>query len=314
MRGFIAALLVGVTIFLAVGCGGESNDAAGTTTVVVTETTAADTTSTATDTTSTIDTDTSTDATDTTSTDTTSTDTTSTDTTADTATTAAGLTVGCQKVANLSVQFGKALSAAGASGGTDLEKTAKAYEAFAQQVPGGDPGRLRDPGEGLRAVRRSDSRASTSKPARYPTRPRSRSSPRRRSPSTARTSRRPIPRSRCGSPRTAARRRSLGRRLQPGGDAAERRARPGLGTSAAAPPRERLRSQARSTGARTAPCRRAGVAAGRARAARGTGRGTPPCRRTRSLPGRSSRASSSSRSALPAKSPARRSPEPGVVR
>ena len=43
--------------------------------------------------------------------------------------------MGCQKVANLSVQFGKALSAAGASGGTDLEKTAKAYEAFAQQVP-----------------------------------------------------------------------------------------------------------------------------------------------------------------------------------
>ena len=50
-------------------------------------------------------------------------------------TTAAGLTAGCQKVANLSVQFGKALSAAGANGSTDLEKTAKAYEAFAQQVP-----------------------------------------------------------------------------------------------------------------------------------------------------------------------------------
>ena len=75
-------------------------------------------------------------STDTTATDTTSTDTTSTDTTAtDTTTTAAGLTAGCQKVADLSVQFGKALSAAGASGSTDLEKTAKAYEAFAQQVP-----------------------------------------------------------------------------------------------------------------------------------------------------------------------------------
>ena len=110
MRGFIAALLLGVLVFVAVGCGGSSNDAAGTTTVVVTETTA-DTTSTATDTTST--------------------DTTATDTT----TNAAGLTVGCQKVANLSVQFGKALSAAGADGSTDVEKTAKAYEAFAQQVP-----------------------------------------------------------------------------------------------------------------------------------------------------------------------------------
>ena len=132
MRGFIAALLLGVMVFLAVGCGGKSNDAAGTTTVVVTETAAADTTSTEADTTATTDMDTT--ATDTTATDTTSTDT--TDTTAtDTTTTAAGLTVGCQKVANLSVQFGKALSAAGASGETDLEKTAKAYEAFAQQVP-----------------------------------------------------------------------------------------------------------------------------------------------------------------------------------
>jgi hypothetical protein len=132
MRGFIAALLVGVTVFLAVGCGGKSNDAAGTTTVVVTETTATDTTSTATDTTATTDT---TEATDT-STDTTATDTTSTDsTTTGTATTAAGLTAGCQKVADLSVQFGKALSAAGASGSTDVEKTAKAYEEFAKDVP-----------------------------------------------------------------------------------------------------------------------------------------------------------------------------------
>jgi hypothetical protein len=123
MRGFIAALLLGLMVFLAVGCGGKSNDAAGTTTVVVTETTAADTTSTSAGTTTT----------DTSATDTT--DTTSTDTTATDTTTAAGLTVGCQKVANLSVQFGKALDAAGASGSTDLEKTAKAYEAFAQQVP-----------------------------------------------------------------------------------------------------------------------------------------------------------------------------------
>jgi len=129
MRSFIAALLLSVVVFLAVGCGGKSNDAAGTTTVVVTETTA-DTTSTAPDSSMTDATETDTAAT-TTGTDTTSTDTTATDTT----TTAAGLTVGCQKVANLSVQFGKALSAAGADGSTDVEKTAKAYEAFAQQVP-----------------------------------------------------------------------------------------------------------------------------------------------------------------------------------
>jgi hypothetical protein len=129
MRSFIAALLLGVLVFLAVGCGGKSNDAAGTTTVVVTETTA-DTTSAAPDSSTTDATETDTAAT-TTGTDTTSTDTTATDTT----TTAAGLTVGCQKVANLSVQFGKALSAAGADGSTDVEKTAKAYEAFAQQVP-----------------------------------------------------------------------------------------------------------------------------------------------------------------------------------
>ena len=122
MRSFIAALLLGVLVFLAVGCGGKSNDAAGTTTVVVTETTA-DTASTAPDSSTTDATETDTAAT------TTGTDTTSTDTTA------AGLTVGCQKVANLSVQFGKALSAAGADGSTDVEKTAKAYEAFAQQVP-----------------------------------------------------------------------------------------------------------------------------------------------------------------------------------
>ena len=121
MRDFIAALLVGATLFIAVGCGGSSKDAAGTTAtdiVALTETIAADTTSTATDTTSG---------------ETTSTDANSTST--GTSTPATGLTAGCQKVADLSVQFGKALSAAGASGTTDLDKTAKAYEAFAQQVP-----------------------------------------------------------------------------------------------------------------------------------------------------------------------------------
>ena len=105
--------------------------------------------------------------------------------TTDTGTTAIGLTAGCQKVADLSVQFGKALSAAGASGSTDLEKTAKAYESFAQQVPEEIRECLRDSGEGLRAVRR---RVEGPPPRGGPgTRcvARSRSSPRRRSPSTA---------------------------------------------------------------------------------------------------------------------------------
>jgi hypothetical protein len=113
MRGLVGTLLVGAAILLAVGCGGKSNDATGKP-VVVTDTIAAETTST-----------------DTSTTDTTATDTTMTAT----GTTAIGLTAGCQKVADLSVQFGKALSAAGASGSTDLEKTAKAYESFAQEVP-----------------------------------------------------------------------------------------------------------------------------------------------------------------------------------
>ena len=106
MGGLIGALLVGAALFLAAGCGGKSNDATGEP-VVVTDTPAATTTAT-------------------------------TDTTVatDTGTTPAiGVTAGCQKVADLSVQFGKALSAAGASGSTDLEKTAKAYESFAQEVP-----------------------------------------------------------------------------------------------------------------------------------------------------------------------------------
>ena len=110
MRSLIGALLVGAAIVLAVGCGGKSNDATGTP-VVATDTIAAETTP---------------PSTDTSTTDMTSTDATTTDTVmTDTGTTAIGLTAGCQKVADLSVQFGKALSAAGASGSTDLEKTAK---------------------------------------------------------------------------------------------------------------------------------------------------------------------------------------------
>ena len=114
MRGLIGALLVGAAIFLAVGCGGKSNDATGEP-VVVTDTIAADTTVHG-------HVDDRHDVTD-------------TDHDRHGHAPAIGLTAGCQKVADLSVQFGKALSAAGASGSTDLEKTAKAYESFAQEVP-----------------------------------------------------------------------------------------------------------------------------------------------------------------------------------
>jgi hypothetical protein len=118
MRTILAALLAGAALVLAAGCGSSGNNAAATTAAA--ETTTAATTA----------------STDTASTDTTSTDTTATDTTAGAAA-AAGLSAGCQKVADLSVRFGKALSAAGASGNgqTDMNKTAEAYKAFAAQVP-----------------------------------------------------------------------------------------------------------------------------------------------------------------------------------
>jgi hypothetical protein len=116
MRGILGALLVTAAI-LAAGCGSSSKDTEATTTAAGETTAAAATTSS----------------------DTTMTDTAApTDTTASGgSTSAAGLSAGCQKVADLSVQFGKALSAAGATGDGqgDLEKTASAYKAFAAQVP-----------------------------------------------------------------------------------------------------------------------------------------------------------------------------------
>jgi len=117
MRNFTAALLVAIGVCIATGCGGSSNKAADTTTAVTDTTTVAATTST--DTTA-------------------STDTSSTDTTTSTGgSSVAGLSAGCTKVADLSVEFGKALGAAGATGNgqTDLKKTAEAYKAFAAQVP-----------------------------------------------------------------------------------------------------------------------------------------------------------------------------------
>ena len=110
MRGILATLLVAMAVFLAAGCGGSSNDtaeSAATTDTAVTETTAA------TETTSSDDT-----------------------TTSDTDTSVAGLSEGCQDLANMSQEFAKALSAAGADGpDADMEATAEAFEAFAERAP-----------------------------------------------------------------------------------------------------------------------------------------------------------------------------------
>ena len=123
MRKALAALLVVAALAVAAGCGGSIdksiNNAAGTTTQTDTskggKSSGASTSSTAT--------------TDTTG----SSDTTS----SGDGSSAAGLSASCPKVAALSVQFSKALGAAGATGKgkTDLATVAKAYKAFAEKVP-----------------------------------------------------------------------------------------------------------------------------------------------------------------------------------
>lgn len=116
MRGILATLLVAMAVFLAAGCGGSSNDtaeSAATTDTAVTETTPTTETTSSGDTTSSDDT-----------------------TTSDTDTSVAGLSEGCQELADMSEEFAKALGAAGAGGpDADMESTAKAYEAFAEQAP-----------------------------------------------------------------------------------------------------------------------------------------------------------------------------------
>jgi hypothetical protein len=123
MRNALAALLVVAALAVAAGCGASIdksiNNATGTTTQTDTskggKSSGASTSSTAT--------------TDTTG----STDTTS----SDNGSSAAGLSASCPKVANLSVQFSKALGAAGAAGKgtTDLATVAETYKAFAEKVP-----------------------------------------------------------------------------------------------------------------------------------------------------------------------------------
>ena len=120
MRGILVALLAAAAI-LAAGCGSSSKDTAGTTTSATTQTTATASTETT--------------LTDTTSTDATSTDTTSPPTSLGGLTTAAGLSAGCLKVANMSKQFSEAIGSSTGDAQKDLQKTAEAYKAFAAQAP-----------------------------------------------------------------------------------------------------------------------------------------------------------------------------------
>ena len=105
MRNMVIAVSVAALLLVAAGCGGGSTSSAGDTTATVEST----------DTTEATDTSSSTDA---------------TDTNADTS------LEGCTELADLSAKFTEALGAASSgSGMPDLEKTAKVYEDFADQVP-----------------------------------------------------------------------------------------------------------------------------------------------------------------------------------
>ena len=129
----VLAVLLGAAALLVAGCGSSSNNATETTVAAV-DTSTEQTDTTSTDTSSSADT--STESTDT------STEARhvhrehSTGTVSDDVANAAGLSKGCKKVANLSIEFSNAIAQASASGSDqDLETTAKAFESFANQVP-----------------------------------------------------------------------------------------------------------------------------------------------------------------------------------
>jgi len=119
MKAVLAVLLGAAALFVA-GCGGSSDNAADTTVV-------ADATTEQTDTASTES------SSATTSTD--SSATTGTETLSDGIANAAGLSEGCKKVANLSIQFSNAIAQASTGSSSDVEATSKAFESFVNQVP-----------------------------------------------------------------------------------------------------------------------------------------------------------------------------------
>jgi hypothetical protein len=107
----VIAVPVAALLLVAAGCGGGSTSSAGDTTATIQSTDTTD----ATDTSSGTDTSSSTDATD---------------------TTGDASLAGCTELADLSAKFTQALGAATTgSGMPDLEKTAKVYEDFVDQVP-----------------------------------------------------------------------------------------------------------------------------------------------------------------------------------
>ena len=123
----VLAVLLAAAALLAAGCGSSSNDAADTTVAAATTTEQADT---STDTSSSADT-----STEDTDADTDTESTSTTGTISDDMADAAGLSEGCKKVANLSIEFSNAIAQASSGSSDDLETTAKAFENFANQVP-----------------------------------------------------------------------------------------------------------------------------------------------------------------------------------
>jgi mevalonate kinase len=133
VRSMVIAVPVAALVLVAAGCGGSSSSSAGDTTATVAsvDTSASTDTSVSTDMTST----------DTGATDTGATDTGATDTTAgtDTTTTTSGGNAsfaGCKKLIDLSGKYSQVIAAAtSANGKTNFETIAKAYKAFAEEVP-----------------------------------------------------------------------------------------------------------------------------------------------------------------------------------
>ena len=160
MRSMVIALPLAALVLAAAGCGGSSSSSAGDTTATVasvdtngsTDTSAATDTSVSTDMTST-----DTGATDTGATDTTSsTDTTaSTDTGSTSSSGSAAAFAGCKKLIDLSGKYSQAIAAAtSANGKTNFETIAKAYKAFAEEVPEEIRRRLPDARRGILELRR----------------------------------------------------------------------------------------------------------------------------------------------------------------